>query len=65
MLETDITLPDNLAFIYLSLSHLLIIFNLDNPTALSQIDHSDKGITRLKMSHEMTKSRGTIVRVTT
>ena len=44
MLEADITLPDNLAYIYLSLFHLLIIFNLDNPTALSRVDHSDKGI---------------------
>ena len=32
------------SLLYLSLSHLLIIFNLDNPTALSRVDHSDKGI---------------------
>ena len=43
VLEADITLPDNLVF-YISLSHLLMIFNLNNLTALSRVDHSDKGM---------------------
>ena len=39
VLETDITLPANLVLISLSLSHLLMIFNLDNPTVLYRVDH--------------------------
>ena len=44
VLETDTLLPDNLAFIYIYLSHTLVIFNPDNPTVLPQVDHSDKGV---------------------
>ena len=47
VLETDTLLPDNLAFIYIYLSHTLVIFNPDNPTALSRVDHSDKGVNSL------------------
>ena len=46
MLEADITLPDNLVF-YLSLSHILMIFNLNNQTVLPRIGHSGKGINSL------------------
>ena len=43
-----------------------MIFNLDDPTVLSRVDLSNQGATfTLGMKHEMTKSRGTIVRVTT
>ena len=44
-LEINIMLPDNLVFyIYLSLFDLLMIFNLDNPTVSSRVDHSGKGV---------------------